>query len=63
VLRIGLQMSDLADRQAGLRALRSKASVLGPLHVGDGAFIGAHALVTGDVPAGGRVRPPAAVPA
>jgi serine O-acetyltransferase len=29
----------------------SKASVLGPVHVGDGAFIGAHALVTGDVPA------------
>jgi serine O-acetyltransferase len=41
----------------------SKASILGPLHVGDGALIGAHALVTGDVPAGARVRAPVAVPA
>ncbi|OIJ92341.1 serine O-acetyltransferase [Streptomyces monashensis] len=38
------------------------ASVLGPVHIGDGAFIGAHCLVARDVPAGGRVAaPPAAV--
>jgi serine O-acetyltransferase len=41
----------------------SKASILGPVHIGDGAFIGAHALVTSDVPAGGKVRAAAAVPA
>ncbi|MGW7574684.1 serine O-acetyltransferase [Streptomyces sp. NPDC054765] len=31
------------------------ASVLGPVRIGDGAFIGAHTLVTSEVPAGGRV--------
>ena len=41
----------------------SKASILGPVQIGDGAFIGAHALVMHDVPAGGRVRVPAAVAA
>lgn len=30
----------------------AKASVLGPVHVGDGAIIGAHALVLHDVPPG-----------
>jgi len=39
----------------------SKASVLGPIHVGDGALIGAHALVVDDVPAGATVRAPVAV--
>ncbi|PPS69367.1 MULTISPECIES: serine O-acetyltransferase [Streptomyces] len=45
------------------------ASVLGPVHIGGGAFIGAHCLVTSDVPAGSRVTapattaPPRAVPA
>ena len=39
----------------------SKASVLGPVQVGDGALIGAHALVVDDVPAGGTVRAPVAV--
>lgn len=29
----------------------AKASVIGPVHVGDGAIIGAHALVVSDVPA------------
>jgi serine O-acetyltransferase len=41
----------------------SKASVLGPVHVGDGAFIGAHALVTGDVPAAAKIRAATAMPA
>jgi serine O-acetyltransferase len=39
----------------------SKASVLGPVTVGDGAVIGAHALVIDDVPAGAKVRAPVAV--
>ena len=34
----------------------AKASVLGPVHVGDGAIIGAHALVMHDVPAGAVAR-------
>jgi serine O-acetyltransferase len=34
----------------------AKASVLGPVHVGDGAVIGAHALVLHDVPAGAVAR-------
>ncbi len=34
----------------------AKASVLGPVHVGDGAVIGAHALVVKDVPAGAVAR-------
>jgi serine O-acetyltransferase len=34
----------------------AKASVLGPIHVGDGAIIGAHALVMHDVPAGAVAR-------
>ncbi len=38
------------------------ATVLGPVHVGDDARIGAHALVLRDVPAGARVdAPPSAV--
>ena len=39
----------------------SKASVLGPVHVGDGVLVGAHALVVDDVPAGATVRAPVAV--
>ena len=39
----------------------SKASILGPVQIGDGALIGAHALVVDDVPAGATVRAPAAV--
>jgi serine O-acetyltransferase len=39
----------------------SKASVLGPIRIGDGALIGAHALVVDDVPAGATVRAPVAV--
>jgi serine O-acetyltransferase len=34
------------------------ATVLGPVHVGDDARIGAHALVLSDVPAGARVDAP-----
>jgi serine O-acetyltransferase len=34
----------------------AKASVLGPVHVGEGAVIGAHALVVNDVPAGAVAR-------
>lgn len=34
----------------------AKASVLGPVQVGDGAVIGAHALVLHDVPAGAVAR-------
>jgi serine O-acetyltransferase len=34
------------------------ATVLGPVHIGDDARIGAHALVVGDVPAGARVDAP-----
>ena len=34
----------------------AKASVLGPVHVGDGAIVGAHALVLHDVPAGAVAR-------
>jgi serine O-acetyltransferase len=39
----------------------SKASVLGPVWIGDGALIGAHALVLDDVPARATVRAPVAV--
>jgi serine O-acetyltransferase len=34
----------------------AKASVLGPVHVGDGAIVGAHALVMHDVPPGAVAR-------
>ncbi|MET9414911.1 serine O-acetyltransferase EpsC [Streptomyces klenkii] len=34
------------------------ASVLGPVRIGDDSLIGAHALVTADVPAGSRVAAP-----
>ena len=34
----------------------AKASVIGPVHVGDGAIIGAHAVVVSDVPAGTVAR-------
>jgi serine O-acetyltransferase len=34
----------------------AKASVLGPVHVGDGAIVGAHALVLHDVPPGAVAR-------
>lgn len=36
------------------------ASVIGPIRIGRGAKIGAHALVLDDVPAGGRARSPRA---
>ncbi|MEV0133307.1 serine O-acetyltransferase EpsC [Dactylosporangium sp. NPDC050688] len=38
------------------------ATVLGPVHIGDDAEIGAHCLVLTDVAAGARLRAPAAVP-
>jgi serine O-acetyltransferase len=37
------------------------ATVLGPVHIGDDARIGAHALVVSDVPAGARVYAPASL--
>jgi serine O-acetyltransferase len=39
----------------------SKASILGPVRIGDGALIGAHALVVDDVPAGATARAAVAV--
>jgi serine O-acetyltransferase len=42
--------------------LGTNASVLGPVSVGDGAVIGAQALVMEDVPAGGRALAARAVP-
>jgi serine O-acetyltransferase len=39
----------------------SKATILGPVSIGDRAFIGAHALVVDDVPADGKVYAPVAV--
>jgi serine O-acetyltransferase len=39
----------------------SKASVLGPVSIGDNVVVGAHALVVDDVPAGNTVRAPVAV--
>jgi serine O-acetyltransferase len=41
--------------------LGTNATVLGPVWVGNGAVIGAQALVTRDVPAGARVHAPTAV--
>jgi serine O-acetyltransferase len=38
------------------------ATVLGPVHIGDDARVGAHSLVLSDVPPGARVRAPEAVP-
>lgn len=37
------------------------ATVLGPVHIGEGASVGAHCLVLSDVPAGARLRAPATV--
>ena len=37
------------------------SSVLGPVHVGDDARVGAHAVVLDDVPAGATVYPPTSV--
>jgi cysteine synthase A len=56
------------DRKAALRhpqignrvVIGVGATLLGPIHVGDDAQIGAHCLVLSDVPAGARVRAPAA---
>ncbi|MFI6444912.1 serine O-acetyltransferase EpsC [Kitasatospora sp. NPDC050543] len=42
--------------------LGTGSTLLGPIDVGDAAVIGAHALVTTDVPAGGRLVAPAARP-
>jgi serine O-acetyltransferase len=39
----------------------SKATVIGPIHVGDGAIVGPNALVMEDVPAGATVHAPVAV--
>ncbi|GAA0479542.1 serine O-acetyltransferase EpsC [Streptomyces sp. NPDC046215] len=39
----------------------TNASVLGPVHIGDDCLIGAHALVTTDLPANSRVRAPASL--
>lgn len=48
--RIG-DMPTLGDRVT----VGAQASVIGPVKVGDDAFIGAHALVTRDIPAGSLV--------
>ena len=48
--RIG-DMPKLGDRVT----VGAQASVIGPVTIGDDAFVGAHALVTEDVPAGSRV--------
>ena len=48
--RIG-EMPKLGDRVT----VGAQASVIGPVTIGDDAFIGAHALVTRDVPAGSLV--------
>ena len=48
--RIG-DMPRLGDRVT----VGAQASLIGPVTVGDDVFIGAHALVTRDVPAGSRV--------
>ncbi len=48
--RIG-EMPKLGDRVT----VGAQASLIGPVTVGDDAFIGAHALVTRDVPAGSLV--------
>jgi serine O-acetyltransferase len=37
------------------------ATLLGPIHVGDDAHIGAHCLVVAEVPAGARLRAPTAI--
>jgi serine O-acetyltransferase len=37
------------------------ASVLGPVHIGDRALVGAHCVITCDIPAGSRVSAPASV--
>lgn len=38
------------------------ATLLGPIHIGAGAHIGAHCLVLSDVPPGARLRAPEAIP-
>ncbi|HKB93543.1 MAG TPA: serine acetyltransferase, partial [Gaiellaceae bacterium] len=50
--RIG-EMPALGDRVF----VGAGAVILGPLHVGDDCFIGAHALVTEDVPPNTKVLP------
>ncbi len=50
VSRLG-EMPKLGDRVT----VGAQASVIGPVTVGDDVFIGAHALVTRDLPAGSRV--------
>jgi serine O-acetyltransferase len=40
--------------------LGTNATVLGPVTIGDGAVIGAHALIITDVPAGARALSPVA---
>ena len=48
--RIG-DMPKLGDRVT----VGAQASLIGPVEVGDDVFVGAHALVTRDIPAGSRV--------
>jgi len=58
-----------ADARAGRRhpavgdrvVLGVGATLLGPIRVGDDVHVGAHCLVTSDVPAGRRLRAPTAI--
>ena len=67
ILFSGVLLGNYGPNRAGQPTLGdgvkvySKASIVGPVHIGDGALIGAHALVVDDVPAGATVRAPVAV--
>lgn len=66
-LYAGALLGNRATEPIGLPTLGSdvricsKATVIGSIHVGDRAVVGAHALVLDDVPAGATARSPAAV--
>jgi serine O-acetyltransferase len=61
----GCRTGDIAGRrhpEVGDRVvLGVGATLLGPIRVGDDVHVGAHCLVTSDVPAGRRLRAPTAV--